>query len=104
MYFYQTLIRSTSAGFGFVGIVLVALLGTWFKDRTFTRWISTIGPESPNFTGSFFAGSLAFALHGRSELFLSHRSDDLHGEERRLAGALLEQSACGCDELRSCYA
>ena len=37
------------------GIVLVAVLATWFGGRTFTRWISTIGPESPNFTGSFFA-------------------------------------------------
>src|SRR4051812_22951496 len=45
-----------AAGGGAVfGIGLVAVLGTWFKDRTFTRWISTIGPESPSFSGSFFA-------------------------------------------------
>jgi peptide/nickel transport system permease protein len=45
-----------AAGIGaLVGIGLVALLSTWFSNHTFTRWVSTIGPQTPNFSGSFFA-------------------------------------------------
>lgn len=53
-----------AAGAGAVfGLVLVALLATWFGNHTFTRWVSTIGPESPNFTGSFFARLGDYAGH-----------------------------------------
>jgi glutathione transport system permease protein len=38
-----------------VGLLFVAVLAAWFGGHTFTRWVSTIGPESPNFNGSFFA-------------------------------------------------
>jgi peptide/nickel transport system permease protein len=38
-----------------VGLVLCLLLELWFSHHTFTRWVSTIGPQSPTFTGSFFA-------------------------------------------------
>jgi peptide/nickel transport system permease protein len=38
-----------------VGVVVVALLTRWFDGRTFARWVSTIGPETPGFQGSFFA-------------------------------------------------
>jgi len=53
--------RIAAAGGAVFGGVLVAVLATWFGDHTFTRWVSTIGPESPNFTGSVFArfGDLA---------------------------------------------
>ena len=45
-----------AAGIGAaVGLGVVLLLSLWFSNHTFTRWISTIGPESPNFEGSFFA-------------------------------------------------
>ena len=45
------------------GLVLVGLLATWFANHTFTRWVSTIGPESPNFTGSIFARLGDYAGH-----------------------------------------
>jgi peptide/nickel transport system permease protein len=45
-----------AAGIGaLVGIGVVALLTAWFNGRTFARWISTIGPETPGFKGSFLA-------------------------------------------------
>jgi peptide/nickel transport system permease protein len=45
-----------AAAFGALfGIALVALLTKWFGGRTFARWISTIGPETPSFKGSFLA-------------------------------------------------
>jgi peptide/nickel transport system permease protein len=45
-----------AAGFGALfGVALVAMLTKWFGGRTFARWISTIGPETPGFKGSFFA-------------------------------------------------
>jgi peptide/nickel transport system permease protein len=51
---------AAAAGAGF-GLVLVAVLAVWFGGHNFARWISTIGPQSPNFSGSFFAhiGDLA---------------------------------------------
>jgi peptide/nickel transport system permease protein len=53
-----------AAGGGAVfGLVLVALLATWFGNHTFTRWVSTIGPESPNFNGSVFARLGDYAGH-----------------------------------------
>ncbi len=44
-----------------VGLVLALVLSIWFSNHAFTRWVSTIGPESPNFNGSIFArfGDLA---------------------------------------------
>jgi peptide/nickel transport system permease protein len=53
--------RSRQRGFkaaavgALVGIGLVAILTTWFRNHTFARWVSTIGPETPNFSGSFLA-------------------------------------------------
>ena len=44
-----------AGGGAVVGLLFVAVLATWFGGHTFTRWVSTIGPESPNFNGSFFA-------------------------------------------------
>jgi peptide/nickel transport system permease protein len=45
-----------AAGIGaLVGVGVVALLTTWFSGRTFARWVSTIGPETPGFKGSLFA-------------------------------------------------
>src|SRR4051794_35960996 len=38
-----------------VGLGVVVLLSLWFSHHTFSRWVSTIGPESPNFNGSFFS-------------------------------------------------
>jgi peptide/nickel transport system permease protein len=38
-----------------VGLVLCLVLELWFSHHSFTRWISTIGPQSPVFKGSFFA-------------------------------------------------
>jgi peptide/nickel transport system permease protein len=45
-----------AAAFGAVfGIALIVMLTKWFGGRTFARWISTIGPETPGYKGSFFA-------------------------------------------------
>jgi len=50
-----------AAGGAAVGLLVWTLLAVWFGGHTFTRWISTIGPESPNFNGNSFAriGDLA---------------------------------------------
>jgi peptide/nickel transport system permease protein len=51
-----------AAGIGaLAGVGVVAVLTKWLDGSTFARWISTIGPETPGFKGSFFAklGDLA---------------------------------------------
>ena len=38
------------------GLVLTVILSTIFAHHSFTRWVSTIGPQTPSFKGSFWAG------------------------------------------------
>ncbi|HEX9260078.1 MAG TPA: ABC transporter permease [Acidimicrobiales bacterium] len=38
-----------------VSVVVLLLLDGWLADQSFSRWISTVGPETPNFEGSFWA-------------------------------------------------
>jgi peptide/nickel transport system permease protein len=53
-----------AAGIGAgVGFLLSVLLELWFSQHSFSRWISTIGPQSPNLTGSIFARAGDVAGH-----------------------------------------
>ncbi len=36
-------------------LVVLALADLWLDGRSFSRWIATVGPETPNFEGSFMA-------------------------------------------------
>jgi peptide/nickel transport system permease protein len=52
------------AGIGLVAGGLGAfLLGLWLHGHQFSRWIATVGPESPNFRGSFLSRIGDYAGH-----------------------------------------
>jgi peptide/nickel transport system permease protein len=53
---------AAACGAGF-GLVLSLVLAVIFANHSFSRWVSTIGPESPSFSGSFFARLGDYAGH-----------------------------------------
>jgi len=50
----QRQITATAVSVG-VTLVVLFLVDMWLADRSFSRWIATVGPETPNFEGSFWA-------------------------------------------------
>ena len=38
---------------GGASLLVMIVMNAWFDGRSFKRWIATVGPETPNFQGSF---------------------------------------------------